>query len=121
MAVIPTLEKHCEIYRETTPFPDDLAPLYRAIANLPWDEYLIVFKYTDYAPLDLVGKDLAAEQFELDDRSRRWAGKCARTIMEANGYRIALLQSGKSRTKRASNDLFGRVTCFEYCVSEERE
>ncbi len=113
MARIPTLDEHCKIYSETTPFPRELDSLYLAISSLPWDEYFIVFKHTDYAPLDLIGKDLIAAKFDIDDQSRRWAGKCARTIMEANGYQIAKLANGKPRTKRSSSELFGRVTCFE--------
>jgi len=116
MARIPTLDQHRDIYRKTSPFPQELDSLYITISNLPWDEYFIVFKHTDYAPLDLVGKDLAAKEFEMDDQCRRWAGKCAKTIMEANGYQIAKLPNDKPRTKRSSSELFGRITCFEKIV-----
>ena len=109
---IPTIEDHCKIYKDTTPFPRELDSLYVEIANLPWDEYFTVFKHTDYAPLDLIGKGLIQNNIKLDDRKRRWAGKCAKTIMVANGYQIAYLPTGKPRTKRCNNELFGRITCF---------
>ncbi len=112
MVKIPSLDEHCNNYKDTTPFPDDLAHLYLDTTILPWAEYFVVLKHTDIAPLELVGKDFILKSIELDDRAKRWVGKCVKTIMIANGYEI-ILHNKKPKTKRISNEMFGRGTCYK--------